>query len=106
MSKHLIILATGTKFLRCYNFSRTTGVRHLDMNHRIHIFGASGSGTSTLAAHLAREIGGYHLDTDSYYWHKSDPPYTYKREPSERIKMIEHDIQHNENWVLSGSICS
>lgn len=76
------------------------------MNHRIHIFGASGSGTSTLGAHLAKEIGGYHLDTDSYYWHKSEPPYTLKREPSERINMIEHDIQHKENWVLSGSICS
>ncbi|WP_136069100.1 ATP-binding protein [Modicisalibacter radicis] len=76
------------------------------MAHRIHIFGASGSGTSTLGANLAKEIGGCHLDTDSYYWHKTDPPYTHKREPSERVAMIERDIQGKEHWVLSGSICS
>ncbi len=45
------------------------------MTHRIHIFGAAGSGTSTLGSHLAREIGGCHLDADSYYWHKSEPPF-------------------------------
>lgn len=76
------------------------------MIRQIHIFGASGSGTSTLGAYLAREIDGCHLDTDSYYWHKSEPPFTHKREPSERITMIEHDIQGKERWVLSGSICS
>lgn len=76
------------------------------MTHRIHIFGAAGSGTSTLGAHLAREMGGCHLDTDSYYWHKIEPPFTHKREPSERISMIEHDIQGKERWVLSGAVCS
>lgn len=76
------------------------------MIHHIHIFGASGSGTSTLGVQLAREIGGCHLDTDSYYWHKSEPPFIHKREVSERISMIEHDIRGQERWVLSGSICN
>lgn len=76
------------------------------MAHRIHIFGAAGSGTSTLGAYLAREIGGCHLDTDSYYWHKSEPPFIQKREISERILMIEHDIRDHKHWVLSGSICN
>lgn len=76
------------------------------MAHRFHIFGASGSGTSTLGAHLAKEVGGRHLDSDSYYWRKTDPPFTHKRAPAERVSMIERDIHGNENWILSGSICS
>lgn len=76
------------------------------MSHRIHIFGASGSGTSTVGAYLAKEIGGRHLDTDSYYWQDTDPPFKDKREPAERISMIERDVDGEKNWVLSGSICS
>ncbi|MBX3705380.1 MAG: hypothetical protein KF911_02015 [Pseudomonadales bacterium] len=76
------------------------------MAHRVHIFGASGSGTSTLGAHLAQMIGGLHLDTDSYYWHETDPPFTQKRNPAERVSMIERDINGVASWVLSGSICS
>ena len=81
-------------------------VKRPSMANRIHIFGASGSGTSTLGAHLAKEIGGSHLDTDSYYWHKTNPPFTHKRNPAERVTKIERDIHGKENWVLSGSICS
>jgi adenylate kinase family enzyme/RimJ/RimL family protein N-acetyltransferase len=74
------------------------------MTHRIHIFGASGSGVSTLGAHLAREIGGRHLDTDWYYWRQTEPPFTHKRAVAERVAMIEADIEGQENWVLSGSL--
>lgn len=80
-------------------------VERPSMAHRIHIFGASGSGTSTLGARLARKIGGVHLDTDSCYWQKTQPPFTQKRNPDERISMIERDTRGTENWVLSGSIC-
>lgn len=76
------------------------------MPYRIHIFGASGSGTTTLGRELARQINGAHLDTDTYYWHKTSPPFTTKREAVERVQLIEQDIADNENWVLSGSICS
>lgn len=34
----------------------------------IHIFGASGSGTTTLAEKISRELGYFHLDTDDYFW--------------------------------------
>lgn len=76
------------------------------MNHRIHIFGASGSGTSTLGAALARRINGRHLDTDDYYWAETDPPYTEKNEPAQRVAMIQKDVEGLDSWVLSGSICS
>jgi adenylate kinase family enzyme len=76
------------------------------VSRRIHIFGASGSGTTTLGRELALRIDGKHLDTDSYYWKDTDPPFTNKRDPKERVGMILSDVEGVENWVLSGSICS
>lgn len=58
-----------------------------------------------MGAHLAQEIGGLHLDTDSYYWHETDPPFTQKRDPADRVSMIEQDIHGVASWILSGSIC-
>ena len=72
----------------------------------IHLFGASGSGTTTLGARLADRMGGVHLDTDDYYWLRSDPPYVHKRPIPERIQQIETDIPRTAPWVLSGSLCS
>ena len=76
------------------------------MSHRIHILGASGSGATTLGRHLAKELGGIHLDADDYYWLRTNPPFTDKRDSAERVALIEHDIRTEPNWVLSGSICS
>lgn len=76
------------------------------MPHRIHLFGASGSGTTTLGAEVARALGARFLDTDTYYWIPTEPPFTTKRDPAERIAGIEHDVVGHEDWVLSGSLCS
>ena len=59
---------------------------------RIHIVGASGSGTTTLAIALAREIGGAHLDTDDFYWLPTDPPFTTKRPVEQRLKLLEAEL--------------
>lgn len=74
--------------------------------HRIHIFGASGSGTSTLGERLAHEVGGRFLDTDTYYWMKTEPPFTDKRPIPERVALLESHMQGGGNCVLSGSLCS
>lgn len=74
--------------------------------HRIHLFGASGSGTTTLGRRLAEALGAHHFDTDAYYWLPTDPPFTTKRDPVERIAMIERDVRDLDDWVLSGSLCS
>ena len=76
------------------------------MPHHIHIFGASGSGATTLGTELAKRIDAPNLDTDAYYWTKTDPPFTNKNRPADRVAMIENDIKGIDNWVLSGSICS
>ena len=76
------------------------------MHSRIHIFGASGSGTTTLGSALSNELGIPHLDTDNYYWKKTDPPFIEKNPPIQRVEMIRFDTRNVDSWVLSGSICS
>ena len=38
------------------------------MKNVIHIFGASGSGTTTLGKKICSELGYTLMDTDAYYW--------------------------------------
>ena len=42
---------------------------------RIHILGASGTGTTTLASAIAAKHGHRHLDIDDFFWVPTDPPY-------------------------------
>lgn len=76
------------------------------MEVRLHIFGASGSGTTTLARTLAERHGWLHLDTDDFYWLPSEPPYLHKRSPQERVRLIRERTAQAPCWVLSGSLCS
>jgi adenylate kinase family enzyme len=74
------------------------------MKDRIHIFGASGSGTTTLAKAICAKTGFAHLDSDSYLWAPTDPPFTTKRTPEERLALLRRDIDLTEHVVLSGSM--
>lgn len=75
------------------------------MKKRIHILGASGSGTSTLALHLANELDIRHYDTDDFFWEKTDPPFQTQRERSLRQQYLKESLDSIESWVLSGSLC-
>ncbi len=77
----------------------------MGMNNRIHIFGSAGSGTTTLGKALAERLGIPHLDTDDYYWVKTEIPYTEKREPEQRVELLKPDLEKYPSWVLSGSLC-
>ncbi|MEO1514837.1 MAG: AAA family ATPase [Bacteroidota bacterium] len=68
------------------------------------VFGASGSGTTTLARSLAEEMGWPHLDSDDYYWKKTDPPYQEPYSSVERQANIRHDFEAVPNLVLSGGV--
>lgn len=70
----------------------------------IHIYGASGSGTSTIGEAIAKEYGHKHMDTDDYYWIPTNPPFTTKRNVNERISLMEQDIKSNDSVVISGSL--
>ncbi len=71
---------------------------------RIHVFGASGSGTTTLGRALAAELGLAFLDTDDFFWEESDPPFSRIRERAARIAELGSATSRLGSWVLSGSM--
>lgn len=74
------------------------------MKQVIHIYGASGSGTSTLGRAIGETLGFTWLDSDNYFWLPTNPPYTAKRGIAERLNAMNRDIDAAENVVLSGSL--
>jgi adenylate kinase family enzyme len=74
------------------------------MKNVIHIFGASGSGTTTLGQKICEELGYTFMDTDDYFWMPTDPKFTRKRPREERIALMKRDIENAENVVISGSL--
>lgn len=70
---------------------------------RVHILGGSGSGTTTLGRALADAWSVPHADADDYFWVPTDPPYTTKRPPAERVELMRRMFLGREAWVLSGS---
>lgn len=74
------------------------------MKNVIHIFGASGSGTTTLGKKICEELGYTLMDTDDYFWIPTEPPFTIKRPKKERVELMKNDINKLENVVISGSL--
>lgn len=72
------------------------------MSGKIHILGASGSGTSTLGVSLSKVLPHKHLDTDEYFWITK---FTEQSQVTERRKMLKKDFSLYEKWVLSGAVC-
>jgi len=70
------------------------------------LFGASGSGTTTLAKVIAEKANFMHLDADDYYWKPTEIPFTEKIPLQERNKNIKIDFQKYDNVVISGSMVS
>jgi uridine kinase len=68
------------------------------------VTGASGSGTSTLAAGLSRELGHKHLEADDYCWLPTYPPFSQKRDPVERSSLVVRTLRAQTDAVLAGSI--
>ncbi|WP_196894335.1 AAA family ATPase [Aureivirga marina] len=71
---------------------------------KIIIFGASGSGTTTLGKSLAEKLGWNHLDADDYYWKKTNPPFQEKETFEERNQKLLKDFLKSENVIISGSL--
>ncbi len=74
------------------------------MKNVIHIFGASGSGTTTLAKKISKELGYKMMDTDDYFWMPTEPKFTLKRPVEERLELMIKDIDESGNVVISGSL--
>jgi len=71
---------------------------------RVHVFGASGSGTTTLGRTLAERLGVRFFDGDDYFWQATEPPFTVQRPRDERAALLLRDVTGTGEWVLSGSM--
>ena len=73
------------------------------MQHRLHILGASGTGTTSLGRALAEALRIPAFDVDDYYW-LPDPPYTIKRPVEERVALLTSALDPHPSWIVSGSM--
>lgn len=71
---------------------------------KIHIFGASASGVTTLGVQLSKELKVPYYDSDEFFWLKTAVPFTAKRDPKIRNKMISEQLNNNQDFILGGSI--
>lgn len=74
------------------------------MTQHILITGAAGSGTTTLANALAKELDMTHLEADDYFWLPSEPPYQHRASRVERCQSLLKDMGSTTGAVVAGSI--
>lgn len=70
---------------------------------RIYLTGASCAGVTTLGRGLATHLAVPHLDVDDSFWMPTEPPFTTKRPPDDRVRLISANLGSG-GWVLSGSL--
>lgn len=71
---------------------------------RLHITGASGAGITTLGRALADRLALPHHDTDDFYWLPTADPYSEKRPPADRLRLMHDLFLPRPRWALSGSL--
>lgn len=76
------------------------------MSLRLHIFGASGTGASTIGRAVAERYDLLLLDADEFYWEPTDPPFVKTRPIEERWRLMFEKIGDCDRWVIAGSIDS
>ncbi|MFC6494623.1 hypothetical protein [Ancylobacter dichloromethanicus] len=52
---------------------------------------------------MAKRLGLPHIDVDDFYWLPTDPPFSTKRSPQDRVRLIAQRQKEAEGWVLTGS---
>jgi len=71
------------------------------------IFGAPGSGQTTIGRALAEHLNFQHFDIDDYHWRwDTEIPYTVFRPAEERVAHLMRDLTQCERFVMSGSMWS
>jgi adenylate kinase family enzyme len=71
---------------------------------RLHITGASGTGTTSLGRAVADHWAVPHADIDDYFWVPSCPPFVTERPAPERVGLMQELFLPRSGWVLSGSL--
>ncbi len=70
---------------------------------KVLIFGAAGSGCSTLGKALSRVVDIPCFDSDDYFWVATDPPFQKNRSPEEAFALFSADTEGIDSWILAGS---
>lgn len=73
---------------------------------KILLFGASGSGTTTLGKAIAEKTKFVHLDADDYYWKPTTPAFQQKVPLAIRYAYLTADFHQFEQVIVSGSLVS
>ena len=77
------------------------------MARGIIIFGAPGSGKTTLGRAVAKKLGFPYFDIDDYIWRKDTPQqYTVMYTREEKVSRLMEDITKQEHFVMAGSMSS
>lgn len=76
------------------------------MKKHVHLFGASGSGTTSLSKKVAEALHYDHFDSDDYFWLQTETPFTVERPRAECLAMMNADLKNSKRWVLSGSLAN
>lgn len=71
---------------------------------KILIFGGSGCGKTTLGKELEKKTDFVHLDSDDYYWIKSETPFQEKIPLHIRNENLKADFERFKNVIVSGSM--
>lgn len=74
------------------------------MKKHIHIFGASGSGTTTIAQVVCNKLNYKHFDSDYYFWLQTKEPFTVERPRDKCMQFMKDDLINYDKWILSGSL--
>ncbi len=69
----------------------------------IHIYGAFGSGTSTLGRYLAEKFGFAFLDSDDYFWLPTNPKFTAKRSIEQRVPLMRRYMRPSSGVFAMGT---
>ncbi|MCU0451123.1 MAG: adenylate kinase [Bernardetiaceae bacterium] len=70
---------------------------------KIHLFGASGTGVTTLGRALSARWGLPYFDTDDYFWEPTPVPFTVRRAPEVRDQLLASHLAPHPSWLLGGS---
>ncbi|NNB17741.1 AAA family ATPase [Pseudomonas fragi] len=68
------------------------------------ITGAAGTGTSTLAHALAKELSAPHLEADDFLWLPSNPPYQHLADKTQRGERLLQEMRSHGRAVVAGSV--
>lgn len=70
---------------------------------KLFIYGASGSGVTSIANELSNKFDIPNLDSDDVFWKETNPPYTDVNELYTQYSLFSDFISSNSNWIISGS---